>query len=92
MSSSTSSSTSTFTLSSYKDIFGAPKTGVHRHRIAGIAVVDVAATILAAGIIHYFVPRWHIVYILLTLFAAGIVLHRAFSVRTTVDKWLFPRV
>lgn len=46
-------------------------------------------TIMAGFVIHYYIPRWHILYILLGLFVAGIILHRAFSVRTTVDKWLF---
>ena len=75
----------------YKDIFGRPREGAHSYRIFDIAVVDVAATVFVAFIIaHAFgLSFWKS---LVALFIIGIVSHRMFCVRTTVDKWVFPNV
>lgn len=77
-------------LCKYKDIFGRPKEGAHSWRVFDIAVVDVALTLIVAGLITWYsqVPLWQTS---LALFTAGIVLHRAFCVRTTVDKLLFKK-
>ena len=83
-------------LCKYKDIFGKPGQGIHRHRVLDISIMDVFTTILVGGIIGYairwFVPWWNIPATIGGAFLLGIVLHRAFCVRTTVDKWLFPNV
>jgi hypothetical protein len=75
----------------YKDIFGRPKEGAHAYRIFDIAVVDVAATVVVAYVIArvFGFAFWKS---LVTLFLIGIISHRAFCVRTTVDKWVFPNV
>ena len=73
----------------YKDLLGKVKTGVHSYRIFDIAIVDVLLTFLAAYIIHKFYPKYTYSTILIGLFIAGVVLHRLFCVRTTVDKLLF---
>ncbi len=75
----------------YKDIFGRPREGAHAYRVFDIAVVDVAATIIVAFIISraFNISFWKS---LVTLFIIGIIAHRAFCVRTTVDKWVFPSV
>lgn len=72
----------------YKDRLGVPGEGVHTH-YAGIAMADVLATVVAAECI---VQVFHTnrVWTLLSLFLTGIVLHRVFCVRTTIDKYLFP--
>jgi hypothetical protein len=57
-------------------------------RIGGIRVMDVVVTIISAVILSYAfkVP----VYITLPLlFILGVILHRVFGIRTTIDKWLF---
>lgn len=72
----------------YKNIFGKVGEGVHSYRVFNIAVVDVLATILAAFSVHYFYG-YHFFWVLLAFFIAGIVLHRLFCVRTTIDKLLF---
>ena len=41
-------------LSQYKDIFGKPMAGVHSYRFFNVAIVDVAATIIAAWLISYY--------------------------------------
>ena len=75
----------------YKDIFGRPREGGHSYRLFDIAVVDVAATIVVAFIIAriFGVAFWKS---LVALFLIGIISHRAFCVRTTVDKFFFPKV
>ena len=75
----------------YKDIFGHPREGAHAYRIFDIAVVDVVATIVVAYVWSrlFGVIFWKS---LVALFIIGIISHRAFCVRTTVDKWVFPNV
>ena len=75
----------------YKNIFGRPREGAHAYRIFDIAVVDVVATVIVAFVIArvFGVAFWKS---LAGLFIAGIISHRAFCVRTTVDKWVFPNV
>jgi hypothetical protein len=75
-------------LCKYKDILGKPNQGVHSYRIFNIAIVDVLLTILGAYLISYF-SNYKFIYTLIGMFILGIVLHRLFCVRTTVDKLLF---
>lgn len=76
-------------LCKYKNIFGKVGEGVHSIRIFNIAIVDVLLTILAAFFIKYFFPKWNFWIILFGLFLSGIILHRLFCVKTTIDKLLF---
>ena len=75
-------------LCKYKNILGEPNKGVHSYRLFGVAIVDVIMTIVAAYIISYFF-KYSFLYTSIILFTVGIVLHRLFCVRTTVDKFLF---
>ena len=77
------------TVCPYKNLFGAPGTGAHSVRIFNIAIVDVLLTVLVAWILSY-VLNVRVLYTLPVLFLLGIVLHRWFCVRTTVDTILFP--
>lgn len=72
----------------YKNILGEPGKGVHSYRFGGFAIVDVLFTILGAFLFSYLldVPFW---ICLVGLFLLGILLHRLFCVRTTVDRILF---
>jgi len=72
----------------YKDIFGRPREGAHSYRFFDIAVVDVAATIVVAYVISrvFGFVFWKS---LVVLFIVGVISHRAFCVRTTVDKLVF---
>lgn len=72
----------------YANALGIPGQGFHTH-YGGIALLDVLATILVAELLSYSF-EWNIYMVLVTLFLAGIVLHRYFCVRTEVDKMLFP--
>ena len=72
----------------YKDIFGKPGEGAHATRFANLAIVDVFFTIIAGIIIAYFL-NYNVYMVVGLLFLLGIIAHRLFCVRTTVDKLLF---
>lgn len=72
----------------YKYFFGEPKKGVHEYRIFDIAMVDLLSTILVSYLLsQYFNKDFYEVTIALLLL--GIIMHRIFCVRTTIDKILF---
>jgi len=72
----------------YKDILGIPEKGFHTH-FMGIAIGDVIATILLSEAIVFFFGTGRMITFI-SVFFTGIVLHRVFCVRTTIDKYLFP--
>lgn len=75
----------------YKDVLGIPKTGLHSYRVFNIAVMDVLFTFIFAKFIQvYIMKETDYLLILLFSFILGIILHKIFCVRTTVDKLLFP--
>lgn len=80
-------------LCAYKNILGEPKKGIHSYRIFNIAIIDILLTFLGAYIIFFLLKIYGINYnyfiILAFLFILGIILHRLFCVRTTIDKLLF---
>lgn len=75
-------------LCKYRDSLGTPHKGIHSYRLFGVAIVDVIFTIFGAMIISYFSKR-SFIFTLIFLFILGIILHRLFCVRTTIDKLLF---
>ena len=76
-------------LCKYRDMFGKPAEGVHQYRLFGVAIIDVAMTVVFAVLIAYWTrtPLW---ITLVVLFGAGIIAHRAFCVRTATDTLFFP--
>ena len=75
-------------LCKYKDIFGAPNTGIHSYRVFNIAIVDFSLTIIAAIIIAYIFDI-NVFISIFSLLLLGIVMHRIFCVRTTIDKLIY---
>ena len=75
-------------LCKYKNILGKPNKGIHSYRIFNIAIADVIMTIIAAFLISY-IFNFPFFIILIILFILGIILHRIFCVKTTIDKLLF---
>ncbi len=74
----------------YKDILGKPGEGLHSYRVFNIAIVDVLFTVLLAKFIQYYIMEGtDFLLILICCFILGIILHRIFCVRTTIDKLLF---
>jgi len=76
-------------LCKYKNALGIPGQGIHSFRIGGIAIADVLLTIIGALIISW-ITKFNFINTLIILFLLGIILHRAFCVRTIIDKLLFP--
>lgn len=75
-------------LCEYSEVFGKVGEGAHSYRIGDIAVVDVLAVFIVARILSMknMKKYWRNVFI---LFLLGILCHRIFCVRTTIDKYLF---
>ena len=76
-------------LCKYRNMFGAPNTGIHAHRFMGLAVVDVIMTVVFAVFLSQMF-QFHVLYAILGMFLLGVVMHRMFCVRTMVDQWFFP--
>jgi hypothetical protein len=75
-------------LCKYKNALGVPGKGIHSYRLGGIAIADVIMTIIGAFFISW-IMRWNFIYTLIGLFILGIILHRLFCVKTTIDKLIF---
>ncbi len=83
-------------LCKYKNILGKPNEGIHSVRLFNISIMDVLLTIILGILIQLFLMRVCHIYIdlfiiLFILFSLGILLHRLFCVRTTIDKLLFKK-
>ena len=73
----------------YKNVFGAPNTGVHQYRLFNIAVIDLVFTVIASFLISkYF--SYSFVKVLIFSLLLGVLSHWLFCVDTTVNKFLFP--
>ena len=75
-------------LCKYKNILGVPGQGPHSYRIFNIAIADVLLTLILAYILSY-IYNISFVKTSIILFILGILLHRIFCVKTTIDKLLF---
>lgn len=74
----------------YSEIFGKIKEGVHQYRLFNLAIVDVIMTFIGAYFLQkVFFKKYKYYQVLLGLFILGIILHRIFCVRTTIDKLIF---
>jgi len=73
----------------YKDALGKPGTGIHSLRIGGLAVGDTLVVFLICITISY-IFNYPLLTTTIGIFLLGIIVHRFFCVRTTVDKLLFP--
>lgn len=77
-------------LCKYSEIFGKPNEGVHKYRLFNLAIVDIVFTILGGIILQkIFFRKKNPYYVIISLFILGIIMHRLFCVRTTIDKLLF---
>lgn len=78
-----------FGLCKYRDIGGIPGMGIHSYRFMNIAIVDLGLTVIGA-IIFAWIFRLNIWWTLIFFLLLGIIVHRLFCVRTTLDKLIFP--
>lgn len=74
----------------YKDIFGKPNEGAHKHRLFGVAAVDLIGTV----VISYLIARWlkksfWLIFIIAMLL--GVFLHKLFCVDTALNKKIFSK-
>jgi hypothetical protein len=76
-------------LCKYRNYFGKPGEGAHSYRLFNIAYIDVLFTVITAWLISHFF-KLSFGYTLAILFLLGIVMHRMFCVRTTIDKLIWP--
>ena len=82
-------------LSQYRDIVGKPIEGIHAHRVAGFATVDVGLTVLLTLLPTWALHRWARVPYLLAfvlgfvgLILLAIFIHYIFGVRTRLNTLL----
>jgi len=73
--------------SQYQNALGIPGQGIHTH-VMGVAIGDILMTILGAYVYHR-ITGYTFWKCLVGLFVLGILLHRLFDVKTTLDKILF---
>ena len=72
----------------FSTIFGEVGKGIHSIRLFDIAIIDAGMTVIVGYLISkYF--KFNLWKVLLILFVLGIISHRLFCVRTTIDKLLF---
>jgi hypothetical protein len=77
-------------LCQYSEILGKIKEGAHKYRLFDLAIFDVIMTFIGAYFLQkVFFKKYEYYEVLLGLFILGIILHRLFCVRTTIDKLLF---
>jgi hypothetical protein len=77
-------------LCKYNKLFGEAGSteGMRKYRVFGIALFDVTVTVVCAVIFAWFFKLPYIPTII-AIFILGIFVHRAFCVRTAVDKIIF---
>lgn len=73
----------------FQNALGIPGEGFHSYRFFNIAIGDVGL-LLAVAILLTRYTQLPFRYALLYSFLLGVILHRIFCVRTTLDKLLFP--
>ena len=73
----------------YKNLLGKPGTGIHSFRIANIAVFDVLITLLFAYALCLLFPNIPKYIFFIGIFILGIIVHRIFCVKTTINNLLF---
>lgn len=77
-------------LCKYSELFGKINEGVHSYRLFNVAIIDVISTFIGAYFINkYIFTECEYYKVLISLFLLGIILHRIFCVRTTIDKLIF---
>ena len=77
-------------LCEYSNILGKVNRGIHSYRLFNLAIIDVLMTFIGSYFLQklYF-KKYSYLQVTIGLFLLGIILHRLFCVRTTIDKLLF---
>jgi len=76
----------------YSELFGKVGEGIHSYRVFNIAIIDVVMTMIGAYLLQKtFFKKHSYMKVMIVLFLVGIISHRLFCVRTTVDQMLFSK-
>jgi hypothetical protein len=78
-------------LCAYKNVFGAPREGVHAHRTFGLATVDLIMTVIGGMLLNYLIlgaTVYGYVVAPLMLWLVGTFLHTVFCVDTPITRKL----
>ena len=76
-------------LCKYKDLFGKPEERTLRDPIFGLALIDMGVVLMSCyGVSKLLNFSFLIVFFIVMVIS--VIAHRAFCVRTAVDKFLFP--
>ena len=70
----------------FKNIFGAPNTGVHKYKFLGTSIIDFLLTLVLAAVTSYFSKIPFVVTTILWL-NIGIIFHVLFGVETDTLKY-----
>lgn len=75
-------------LCKFRHIFGREGEGAHAYRVANIAVVDLALTVVGAWLLARWMARpfW---LVFAAVMVIGVLVHRMFCVETTLTKIVF---
>ena len=77
-------------LCEYSELIGKVGEGIHSYRLFNIAILDVIVTMIGAYFLQKkFFSNYSYLQVLIVVFIVGIISHRIFCVRTTIDKMLF---
>ena len=77
-------------LCEYSNILGKVNQGIHSYRLFNLAIMDVLMTFIGSYFLQkYYFKKYSYLQVTIGLFLLGIILHRLFCVRTTIDKLLF---
>jgi hypothetical protein len=77
-------------LCEHSELIGKVGEGIHSFRLFNIAILDVIITMIGAYFLQKkFFSNYSYLQVLIVVFIVGIISHRIFCVRTTVDKMLF---
>ena len=74
-------------LCKYSNIFGEPNQGIHRYRFFNLAIIDIIATLFTGFIISK-ITHIQMYKVNIILFIIGIIMHKIFCVKTTINKLL----
>lgn len=84
-------------LCDYKDIFGAPNTGLHSYRLTlngieqngkGLAFIDILFTLIGAILLSFYFKKINWFKIFIFLFILGIIFHLLFCVKTPITTFI----
>lgn len=72
----------------YKDIAGKPNEGVHKYRVANIAIVDLGLTVVGVFLLSRLIG-WSFWILMICALVISVFVHRLFCVDTTLTKIVF---